>query len=146
MLAGAEGPRYALLALGAAALAVISVAIAFIIGIAVEERIRALGCALGLWLTGTVLWDGLLLFGTAALGDRPIEGPLLVLLALNPYDVVRVVLLLSSDGASMLGATGAAVQHGLGTGAGRAALSALLLLWIAVPYGIARRVFARKDF
>ena len=71
---------------------------------------------------------------------------MLSLLAINPIDVARVLLLLGSDAAALLGYTGAVVQHALGTDAGRVALIATLSLWLIVPLGLAARAFQRKSF
>ena len=112
----------------------------------VAARVRALGLALALWLVAAVLWDGLLLLVAMGFGNRPIEVPLLVLLGLNPIDLTRVLLLLGTDAAALLGYTGALAQRVLGDAAGRAVLGVLLTGWLVVPLVAARRAFVRKDF
>jgi len=79
-------------------------------------------------------------------GTRPIEGPLLAMLALNPVDIARVLLLLGSDTAAMLGATGAVLARTLGDARGQAVLVLLLVAWVALPVWWSVRTFARKDF
>lgn len=118
------------------------------IGVALssEDRVRAVLVAIVLWLVVAVLWDGILLALTLLTASRPLEIPLLVLLSLNLVDLVRVVLLLGSDAAAMLGYTGAAVQRALGTGTGRAVLAAVILLWVTIPVAYAAWRFERKDF
>lgn len=130
----------------AVALAVVGNALAFVIALRIDDRVRALGVALGAWLVATVLWDGVVLLLALLFSDRPIEGPLLALLALNPVDIARVLLLLGSDAAAMLGYTGAVLARTLGTTVGQATLAALLLAWCAVPLWLAVRTFERKDF
>ena len=76
LLTGPSAAGYLRLAGGAAVLTLISAAVAFTLGTVIDDRVRALGMALALWLGGTVLWDGLLLFLAVAFGDRPIEGTL----------------------------------------------------------------------
>jgi Cu-processing system permease protein len=117
-----------------------------VIALRTDDRVRALGTALVAWLVAAVLWDGLVLVGALLLADRPIELPMLILLLLNPVDLVRVLLLLGSDGAAMLGYTGAVVARSLGTAAGRLTLGGLLLAWLLLPTWWAARTFARKDF
>lgn len=146
MLAGPEALRLVMLALAAATLAMITTAFAFVIALRVDDRVRALGVALTVWLVAAVLWDGVVLLAALGLGSRPIEGPLLVMLALNPLDVVRVLLLLGTDAAALLGYTGAVLQRTLGTDTGRVALGAVLSFWILLPPLVAGRIFARKDF
>jgi Cu-processing system permease protein len=130
----------------ALALAVVGNALAFVIALRIDDRVRALGVALVAWLVATVLWDGLVLLLALLWADRPIEGPLLALLALNPVDIARVLLLLGSDAAAMLGYTGAVLVRALGTTVGQATLAVLLLAWCAIPLWLAVRTFERKDF
>ena len=134
------------LAGAAAGLAMLSTALAFVIALGADDKVRALGIALGVWLVTAVLWDGVVLLLALLFGDRPIELPMLVMLALNPFDLARVLLLLGSDAAALLGYTGAVVQRSLGSAGGRAMLVSLLTLWLVVPCVIAARSFARKDF
>ncbi len=146
LLAGASLGRLLALAGAAAGLAFLSTALAFVIALRADDRVRALGIALGLWLVTAVLWDGIVLLLALLFGDRPIELPLLLLMALNPFDLVRVLLLLGTDAAALLGYTGAVLQRSLGTDVGRAALLTLLAFWLVLPCVVAARSFSRKDF
>ncbi len=146
LLFGADGMQLLGLAGAAALLALITTAMAFVIALRADDRVRALGIALGIWLVTAVLWDGIILLTAMLLADRPIEVPLLIMLALNPLDIARVLLLLGSDAAALLGYTGAIVQRALGGAAGQVALVGLLTLWILVPWTLASRTFRRKDF
>lgn len=146
LLVGPDARQLLALVGVAALLAIISTAGAFLIALRVDDRVRALGVALGAWAILAILWDGLILLLALGLGHRPIEGPLLAMLALNPLDVGRVLLLLGSDAAALLGYTGAVVQRTLGTELGRVALAITLLCWVALPPLLAGRAFARKDF
>ncbi len=132
--------------LAAVALALVSNALAFVIALRIDDRVRALGVALAAWLVAAVLWDGLVLVVAMLFADRPVETPMLMLLALNPLDIARVLLLLGSDAAAMLGYTGAVLSRALGASAGRAVLAAVLTAWLLVPLWLARRSFERKDF
>ncbi len=132
--------------LAAVALALVSNALAFVIALRIDDRVRALGVALAAWLVAAVLWDGLVLVVAMLFADRPVETPMLALLALNPLDIARVLLLLGSDAAAMLGYTGAVLGRALGATAGRAVLAVVLTAWLVGPLWLARRSFARKDF
>lgn len=132
--------------LAAVALALVSNALAFVIALRIDDRVRALGVALGAWLVAAVLWDGLVLVVAMLFADRPVETPMLALLALNPLDVARVLLLLGSDAAAMLGYTGAVLGRALGATTGRAVLFVVLTAWLVGPLWLARRSFERKDF
>ncbi|MHB1327383.1 MAG: hypothetical protein ACYC2K_04200 [Gemmatimonadales bacterium] len=145
-ITAAELPHLAALVAGTLLLTAISTALAFIIALRADDRVRALGIACLIWLAAAVLWDGLILLLSLMYADRPIEWPVVALLVLNPLDLVRVLLLLGTDGAALFGYTGAVLQHTLGTGLGRAMLVAVLLLWLALPLGAAARTFTSKDF
>lgn len=134
------------LAGAAAVLALVSHSLAMIIALRIDDRVRALAAALVAWLVAAVLWDGVVLVGALLFADRPIELPVLMLLILNPVDLVRVLLLLGSDAAALMGYTGAVVTRSLGTLVGRASLGGLLLAWLVLPIWWAARTFERKDF
>lgn len=128
------------------ALALIGSALAFVIALRVDDRVRALGIALAGWLVCAVLWDGVVLLAAMILGDGAVDTGLLVALALNPIDIGRVLLLLGTDAAALFGYTGAVVQHTLGTTTGRGVLLGALAAWLALPLYFAARTFHRKDF
>ena len=55
-----------------------------------------------MWLYCAVLYDAVLVVAIVLLEDYPLEKMLLVLLALNPIDAVRVALLLHSDASALM--------------------------------------------
>jgi len=142
---GARAAAATLLVSGAL-LATGFVAIACCIALVVEDRLRGLGAAIGVWLLLGVLYDGALLTIVATLGDRPLEKPLLALTFMNPIDLAHVLLLLRLDVAALMGYTGAAFQRFFAAGAGSALALAALVLWTVVPVAIAARRFQAKDF
>lgn len=121
------------------------VAIAFLVAVRTEDRVRALGTAVGIWLTLTLLYDGMVLVGIALLSHYPIERPVLALMIANPVDLARVILLLRFDAGALQGYTGAVFTQFFG-GAGAAIAAAILLVWVAVPSLLGLRAFRRKDF
>lgn len=146
LLGDGIGWRVLAMAGAAVALAATSTALAFVLAMHLGDRTVALGVALAVWLTAAVLWDGVVLLVLMLRGDGGVAWPLLAMLACNPIDLARVLLLLGTDASALFGATGATVQHVLGTGVGRAALAGLLGFWIVAPLVLAARRFARKDF
>jgi Cu-processing system permease protein len=121
-------------------------AIAFVIAVRAEDRLRGLGLAIGAWLLLALLYDGAVLVLVAMFADYPIERPLLVLTFANPIDLARVILLLELDVSALMGYTGAVFQNFFSGALGIAAAGAALLAWIAVPIALAARCFRRKDF
>lgn len=122
------------------------VAVAFLIAVRSHEKARGLGAAVAVWLGATLLYDGLVLAVVAALGDYPIERPMLALLAANPVDLARVLLLLRLDASALMGYTGAVFAHFFAAPLGALLAVSALAAWIAAPAGVALRSFNRKDF
>jgi Cu-processing system permease protein len=146
MLFTATGVRLAALVGTVVLLTLVSGALAFVIAMRVDDRVRALGVALAAWFVAAIAWDGLVLLVAMVFAERAVEVPVLMMLALNPLDVARLLLIVGSDAAAMLGYTGAVLARTLGADLGRAMLVVTLLAWTAVPLWWARRSFVRKDF
>lgn len=130
----------------AVAMTVVFGAIAFLIATCMEDRLKALGTSVALWLLASLLYDGIVLVATVILGDHAVERPLLLLTVANPIDLARVLLVLNSDAAALMGYTGAVFTRFFGTAAGSAAATTALTLWAALPIMFGARAFARKDF
>lgn len=133
-----------LLACGAT-LTLAFVALAFLVAIKSEDRVRGLGLAIGIWLALTVLYDGLVLVGIAMFSNYPIERPVLALMLANPVDLARVLLLVRFDSGALQGYTGAVFNQFFG-GVGVAISVAMLFLWVAIPVILGLRAFRRRDF
>ena len=134
-----------LLAMGTG-LTLVFLAIAFVIAMWTEDRVRGLGAALATWLVSTVLYDGAVLLVATMFADYPLERPMLALMLLNPVDLARVVLLLQFDVAALMGYTGAVFGRFFGGSGGIAIAGVALSLWIALPAALGLRLFRRKDF
>ena len=121
-------------------------ALGVLIGGIVEDRLKAVGAALGAWLLLTVAYDALVLLAGVRFADWPLERALLVATLANPIDLARVLLVMQLDTAVLLGHTGAVFSSMLGTSAGAAAALAGLAAWMVVPGLFALRAFRRRDF
>jgi Cu-processing system permease protein len=145
---GDPGTRAATLTLLASGvlLTLIFSAIACCVALLVEDRLRGLSVALGVWLLLGVIYDGLVLTTVVSLSDLPLEKPLLALTFANPIDLARVVLLLQLDVAALMGYTGAAFERFFAPSLGASLAFAALALWAAIPIIIGARKFIRKDF
>jgi Cu-processing system permease protein len=137
-------PLAALLAVGVL-LTIISTALALAVSVQVADRARGMAVALLLWITGAVLFDGLLLFIAVAFDRWPLERPLLALTLLDPFDLGRVLLLLQLDRAALLGYTGALFAKFFGSAVGTLVAGTALLAWCAGPLGWAFHRFGRRD-
>ena len=120
--------------------------LAILIGVLVDDRLRAVGIAMIVWLLLTVAYDGLVLLVATTFADYPLERPMLALTLTNPVDLARVLIVLQTDSAAMMGYTGAIMSKFLGSAAGTAAAIVGMLVWILLPAWAGRRAFARRDF
>jgi Cu-processing system permease protein len=136
----------ALLALIAAVLSAVFTGIAAVIAYRIEDRVRGLATALGVWLTLAVVYDGIALLAAVQFADYPLERPMLALMLANPIDLARLVLLLHFDVAALLGYTGAVFERFLSGTAGLVVAGIALSTWVAAPALAGARLFRRKDF
>lgn len=143
--AGYAGHAIMLLVVGLL-LTVVFTAFALCVAVLIEDRARGFGAALMVWLLTTLVYDGLILLATTLFADYPLEGPLLVLVFLNPVDLGRVLLLLSFDISALMGYTGAVYERFFRHGAGTMLALTMLLICAGVPLVLGLRWFRRKDF
>lgn len=144
-----DGASYGALAivLGAGILLTwVFTALAFLIALKCDDRVRGLAAAILLWLGFAVVYDGALLFGATALADYPLETPLLLATVANPVDLSRVLLLLRFDIAALMGYTGEVFARFFGSGIGAAVALGALAAWVAGPVAMGVRAFRGKDF
>lgn len=143
---GAATETLLLLLLAGFLLTLICVALAFLISVGTEDRLKALGGALVLWLFFAVIYDGLLLLLIMAFPTYQLGWPLVSLALLNPLDLARLMILLRLDIAALMGYTGAIFQQFFGTGLGLLIALAALSLWTLVPIWLGARAYTRRDF
>ena len=126
-------------------LTIIFLAISFLLAILFDDRGKGLAAALGVWLFTALIYDGLVLLAAMAFSDYPLETPMLVASVANPIDLARVVLLVQTDWAALMGYTGAVFNRVFGTGVGVAIALVSLILWTLGPLLIGMRRFRFKD-
>ncbi|MBY0348106.1 MAG: ABC transporter permease, partial [Hydrotalea flava] len=78
-------------------LTTIFVAIALLAAVHTRDKAKGIGIAVLLWLYFSLLFDGLILFILFQFSDYPLENLMLVLSALNPVDMGRILILLKMD-------------------------------------------------
>ncbi|MCB0620485.1 MAG: ABC transporter permease [Saprospiraceae bacterium] len=121
-------------------------ALAFLIALRHENRIKGFGLAILMWLFFALIYDGLFLLLLSVFSDYPLEGMAIGLSMFNPIDLSRILILLELDISALMGYTGAVFQKFLGAGPGMSIAIAVLLAWIALPVCGIRSLAARKDF
>ena len=144
--AGARGfGAYAMVAISTALLGVASMHVGVLIGILVRRRATAVGWALTIWFAAAVLYDlaSIMLLQFTGSGNPGLG--LIVMLALNPLDAVRVLGMIELGADVLLGPTGAAVQKMM-NGTGGALLWGSLLTWTLLPIATAKHIYNKRDF
>lgn len=126
-------------------LTLVFISLAFLASVITRDKARGIGVSLLLWFYFALLYDALVLFLIFAFADYPMEKATLALVSLNPIDLGRVVVLLQMDISALMGYTGALFREFLGTAAGMAYATFVMLLWVALPILLALRIFKKKD-
>ncbi|WP_313114356.1 ABC transporter permease [Aequorivita sediminis] len=121
-------------------------ALAFVIALSNENKIKGFGYAILLWLFMAVIYDGLFLMSLLYFEDYPLDKFSLIATMLNPVDLSRVLILLKLDISALLGYTGAVFQQFFGTSFGVILSFVMLVFWVVIPTFFIWRIAKRKDF
>lgn len=116
-----------------------------LLAIVINDRMRGMGAAFGLWFYFSILHDSLILVILLLMKDSPMDLPASVLGTLNPIGLVRVVLLVQQDASMLLGHTGALVRQTLISYTGALWAFVVGVLWIVIPFLFGLRRFFKKD-
>jgi Cu-processing system permease protein len=123
-------------------LAIASLSLGFLISAAVRRAATAVGLALFLWLI-LVYFGDLGLMGTAVVLQMDVQ-QLLALALINPLQVFKIAAVLNlRDNLEVLGPAGIYAFRTYG-GALWPLLLGLLVVWAAIPFALATRVFKRR--
>lgn len=137
---------FSLLLITGAFLTFIFTALAFVIALSNENRIKGFGYAILLWLFMAVIYDGIFLMSLLYFEDYPLDTFSLMAIMLNPVDLSRVLILLNLDISALLGYTGAVFQKFFGTNFGLVLSSVMMMLWVLIPTYFIWRIAKKKDF
>jgi len=121
------------------------ISLAFLTSTLTRDKAKGIGLALMLWFYFSIIFDGLVLLFLYSFSDYPLEKAMIVLTALNPIDLARILILLQLDISALMGYTGALYQQFFGGGAGIVFSLLMQLLWIVIPLLFALRIFKKKD-
>jgi Cu-processing system permease protein len=124
----------------------IFIALSFLISVKQDDKSKGLGFAILIWLVLAVVYDGFVLLIIYNFQDYPLEKAMIVLTALNPIDLGRILFLMKFDIAALMGYTGAVFQRFFGSGLGVIISVVCLLAWIILPFFLSSRFFKKKDF
>lgn len=121
------------------------VSLAFLTSVITRDKAKGIGLALMLWFYFSIIFDGLVLLFLFLFADYPLEKAMIVLTALNPIDLARILILLQLDISALMGYTGALYQQFFGSGSGIVFSLVMQLVWMIVPIYFALRIFKKKD-
>jgi Cu-processing system permease protein len=121
-------------------------AFAFLSSVINNDKAKGIGLSLMIWFYLSVIFDGLVILIFMFFSDYPLENIVLVLTALNPVDLARIMIMMKLDITALMGYTGATFQHFFGSITGTLFSLFFLILWTAVPALIALKIFNRKNF
>lgn len=133
------------LVLSGTALTLVFVSLAFLASVISRDKAKGIGISLMLWFYFALIYDGLVLFFLFAFSDYPLEKMMVVLTALNPVDLGRIIIILKMDISALMGYTGAVYKDFFGTNWGMIYAFSIMLIWIAAPLWISVRFFGKKD-
>lgn len=97
-----------------------------------------------IWAYFVLLFDGIALMLMYNFSDYPIEKFVLFITFLNPVDLGRITVLMQTEAAALMGASGAVFREFFSAGGTVLALC-VMLVWAAVPMLLAARQFNRKN-
>jgi Cu-processing system permease protein len=124
----------------------IFIAISFLISVRQDDKSKGLGLAILIWLVLAVVYDGIVLLIIFYFQEYPLENAMIILSALNPIDLGRILFLMEFDIAALMGYTGAVFQRFFGSFTGVIISFVCLIIWITIPLLLSSRYFKKKDF
>ncbi|WP_114783701.1 ABC transporter permease [Botryobacter ruber] len=144
LLYGANATALFLLAVGVG-ITFVFVALAFLASVVTRDKAKGIGVALLLWVYFALIYDGIVIFILYFFSEYPLEKASLAMIALNPIDLGRIVVMLNLDVSALMGYTGALYKSMFGSGTGVAISFGILLLWVLFPLLTSKRIFSKKD-
>ncbi|MBK7107742.1 MAG: ABC transporter permease subunit [Chitinophagales bacterium] len=134
-----------MLVLSAVLLTLVFISFAVLTSVIARDKSRGIGMSILLWFFFALIYDGLLLWIVFSFSDYPLEQPILILTALNPVDLARILVLLKLDLSALMGYTGALYRKFFGSDTGMILSAIILMLWVIIPVFFATRTFIKKD-
>lgn len=111
-----------------------------------QDKARSMGIVLLLWIFFTFIFDGILLWLMYQLAEYPIEQSILSATFFNPVSIARILVVMQTEAAALLGLPGAIFQDFFGSIKGSVIAVFALLLWSIIPYYFIRQKFLKRDF
>ncbi|MEX0813808.1 MAG: ABC transporter permease subunit [Chitinophagales bacterium] len=123
----------------------IFIALALMAGIVTRDKAKGMGLSLLFWVYFALIFDGLVLMMMYNFSDYPIEKIVLYITLLNPVDLGRILVLMQTHAAALMGYSGAVFNQFFTQTWGIVLAFVVLLLWGVLPVLFAFRLFQKKD-
>lgn len=120
--------------------------LAFLSSVINKDKAKGIGLSLIFWFYLSIIFDALVLLIYMFFNDYPLEKLMLVLTALNPVDLARIMILMKLDISALMGYTGATFQNFFSGAAGTAFSLFFLHIWMILPALFAQKLFNKKNF
>jgi Cu-processing system permease protein len=146
ILGSTQAVNFLVLVLAGSLLTFTFVAVAFVIALNNENKVKGFGLAIVIWLFMAVLYDGLFLLSLFIFEDYPLDKFSLLMTVLNPIDLSRILITLQLDISALLGYTGAVFNKFFGTSLGFVLSLSCALIWVLAPVFLMVRMSNKKDF
>lgn len=121
------------------------ISLALLGGVWARDKTKGMGIALLFWVYFVLVFDGIVLLMMYNFSDYPIEKVVLFITFLNPVDLGRILVLMQTEAASLMGYSGAIFKQFFSEWWGIAGSVAVLVIWILVPVVFSFRKFKVKD-
>jgi Cu-processing system permease protein len=140
-----SGTQSLVLIIAGILLTLIFSSLALLIFVKSKDKTKGIGIAIVIALFFSLLFDGLLIGFIFSFSDYPIDQIVIGMIAFNPIDLARVLMLLQLDAGVLMGSSGALFKQFLGSATGSIFCVACMLFWVAVPLLLSVRIFRKKD-
>ena len=126
-------------------LTLVFIALALLAGIWARDKARGMGISLLFWVYFVLIFDGIILLLMYNFSDYPIERSVLFITFLNPVDLGRILVLMQTEAAALMGYSGAIFNKFFNDWWGVLGSLLVLVVWAVLPVGLSFSIFRRKD-
>jgi Cu-processing system permease protein len=138
--------NFGVLLIAGVALTFIFTAMAFLVAIYANNKLKGFGLAILIWLFMALIYDGIFLLTLFYFEDYPLEKLSIAMTMSNPIDLARILVLLKLDVSALMGYTGALFSKFFHKGTGMGISLLAMLMWIILPIWLMLRKAKRRDF
>jgi Cu-processing system permease protein len=123
----------------------IFVALALWVAVWTKDKSKGMGFSLLIWVYFVLLFDGIILLLMYNFSDYPIEKLVLYISFLNPVDLMRILVLMQTEAAALMGYSGAIFQKVFTENWGISIILLVMVLWSIIPLGLSLKAYNKKD-